>query len=223
MIDFAMARKNMVDSQVAPADVTDRRILAAMRDVPRELFVPSSLRESAYMDSDVMIRPRTADQEARFLLAPMVFAKLMQLADIRRGDLVLDIGCATGYSTAVLAALADAVVGLEQDSEFAEQATRTLQELSVDNAAIVQGKLTEGYPGEGPYDVITIFGGIEEEPRDILAQLKNDGRLVTVLVNGGYGFATVFRNVNGVFAKRSEFSAAAPIMPGFEKQPGFVF
>ncbi len=223
MVDFSTARKNMVNSQVATADVTDRRILAAMLAVPREQFVPSSLRETAYMDRDIMIRPRTPEQEPRYLLAPMVFAKLTQLADIQPSDLVLDVGCATGYSTAVLARLADSVVGLEEDPELADQASQTLQDLSVDNAAIVQGALNKGYPDEAPYDVITLFGGVEELPQELLQQLKNDGRLVTVRLEGGYGFATIYRNIDGTLTEHGAFSAFAPLMPGFEREPGFVF
>ena len=223
MTDFAVARKTMVDTQISPSDVTDRRILAAMLEVPREQFLPVSLRQTAYMDGDITLVPKVGDKPPRYLMAPRVFAKLLQAADIKSGDLVLDIGCGTGYSAAILAQLADSVVGLEAEAELVEQAGRKLVSLKIGNAAIVTGPLNEGYPSEGPYDVIVIEGSVPDVPRKILEQLKEGGRLVTVIADNGFGEAVLFQNVNGGFSRRPLFSAAAKPLPGFEKEPGFVF
>src|SRR5919205_2055800 len=137
MADFALQRLTMVESQIRPNQVTDRRIIAAMRALPRENFVPPALRELAYIDEALEIFPSIDGAPARFLLAPMVLARLVQLASVEPQDTVLDVGCVTGYSTAVLAALARSVTGLETEPELAEAAKRALRELDITNAEIV--------------------------------------------------------------------------------------
>src|SRR5437016_6332275 len=106
MTNFAVLRKAMVDGQVRTSDVTDRAIIAAMLDVARERFVPASKAELAYLDADIAVTETTAAQAGRRLLKPMVLAKLIQAAEFNEGDHVLDVGCATGYASAVLAKLA---------------------------------------------------------------------------------------------------------------------
>lgn len=223
MNDYALARANMVESQVRPNRVTDPRIIAAMLDIPREAFVPASMRPLAYMDQEVPVRPAGEGAPERRLMAPMVLARLIQLADIRAGDLVLDVGCATGYSTAILARLAEAVVALECDPVLAEGASRTLVDLGVDNAAVVTGPLPEGYRDEGPYDAIVLGGSVPEVPPALLAQLKPGGRLVAVVSHGPLGRARLFERVGESFPSRSAFDAGAPPLPGFEIAPAFIF
>lgn len=220
MIDFAEMRRAMVDAQVRANDVTDLRIVAAMLETPRERFVPAPLRNFAYIDDDLLVKEGAP---ARYLMEPMVLAKLLQAAEIGPDALVLDVGAASGYSTAVLAKLAGQVVALEEDAELAGQGSSQLVELGLLNAAYVQGPLTAGWPSEAPYDVILLNGSVDSVPEALLAQLKPGGRLVAVVGHGRAGRASVFTNTTGGIGSRIVFDAAVPALPGFEARPGFVF
>ncbi|MGA0564086.1 protein-L-isoaspartate O-methyltransferase family protein [Ancylobacter sp. VNQ12] len=220
MINFAELRRAMVDAQVRANDVTDLRIVAAMLETPRERFVPAGLRNFAYIDDDLLVKDASP---ARYLMEPMVLAKLLQAAEIGPDALVLDVGAATGYSTAVLAKLAGQVVAVEEDAELAAQGSGLLVELGLLNAAYVQGPLTAGWAGEAPYDVILLNGSIDAAPEALLAQLKPEGRLVAVVGRGRAGRATVYSNTSGGIGSRVVFDAAVPTLPGFEARPGFVF
>ncbi len=218
MNDFSLARHNMVESQVRPNKVTDNAVLLALGAVPREAFVPVDLRGVAYVDEDIAIAP------GRFLMEPMVFARLLQIAEVRPTDMVLDIGCGTGYSTAVLARLCDTVVGLEVEPELATQASETLTELGVDNAAVIEGALDQGYPKQAPYDVILFNGAVDDVPERISQQLAEGGRLVAVQRGAsGPGRAKLLSTVGGVLSGRTVFDAATPRLPGFEPDEGFAF
>lgn len=223
MIDAATQRKNMVDSQVRPSDVSDRRIVRAMLNVPRELFVPSNIKALSYLDDDLKIRAADADGPARYLLAPRIQAKLLQLADIAADDLVLDIGCASGYSTAILAQIADSVVGLEVIAGLAEQASKTLAKLGIDNAAVVSGPLEDGLAAEGPYDVIVLNGTVPSVPPALVAQLKPGGHLVAIIAREGeIGAAALVGNVAGRVDHITSFDAGAQPLPGFMHPPVFA-
>jgi protein-L-isoaspartate(D-aspartate) O-methyltransferase len=220
MIDAAVQRKNMVESQVRPSDVTDRRIPRAMLSIPREQFVPPHLKSLAYIDNEL---PLTSSRDgARALMAPRTFAKLVQLAELGETDLVLDVGCATGYSAAVLATLAQTVVALECDPGLAAMATRTLAAFRCDTVAVVTGDLAHGYPKEGPYDAILVEGAVASMPRALLEQLRDGGRLVAILVDGGVSQAVRWRRLGETFDRIAAFDAAAPLLPGFEPASGFV-
>lgn len=221
-IDAATQRMNMVESQVRPSDVTDRRIIRAMLEVPREAFVPTALKTLAYMDDTLMLAKAEGASPARGLMAPRAFAKLVQLADLSSDSVVLDVGCATGYSTAVIAKLAQTVVALEADAVLAETATKTLESLGFDNVAVVTGSHDAGYASEGPYDAIVVAGAVEEIPPVLLDQLKDGGRLVAVIA-GVPGRATVWRRIGRHYDKRAAFEASAPAVPGFEVKREFVF
>lgn len=217
MSEYDIARYNMVESQIRPNQVTDEYLLRALAEIPRERFVPASRQSLAYMEEELEVAP------SRRLLAPMPLARLIQLADVRPTDLALDVGCATGYSTAVLAHLAESVVGLEEDAGLADLASQTLMELEVDNAAIVSGPLAEGYPGEGPYDVILMNGCVPAVPQALLDQLKDGGRLVAILAANDFGRANLFRKSGGRVSHRPAFDAGGPQLPGFAKEEEFVF
>ena len=189
MIDHATQRLNMVESQVRPSDVTDRRITRAMREIPRENFVPGPLKSIAYADEHLKVADTGSTQ--RYILAPRLLAKLVQLLEIEPDGLVLDIGPATGYSTALLARLAQTVVSLEEDARLAERAQEALSALGVDNAVIIAGVMRNGASDEGPYDGILINGAVAEVPAALLDQLKDGGRCVAVSVENGVGRATV--------------------------------
>lgn len=223
MSDFSEARFNMVESQIRPNQVTDARLLQALLEVPREKFVPSSLRALAYMEEEIIVAQAFAGAPTRSIMSPMPLARMIQLAEVEPDDLVLDIGCVSGYSTAVLARMAESVVGLECNESLAEQATQTLMELETDNAAVVSGPLPEGYASEGPFDVILLNGSVPEVPGALLKQLKDGGRLVAIIAQGNFGDATLFRDSGGRVSERPAFGASAQPLPGFEREQEFVF
>jgi protein-L-isoaspartate(D-aspartate) O-methyltransferase len=222
MIDFERLRQSMVDSQIRPNDVTDPRLIAAMLDLPRERFVPSRRAELAYLDDDLIVREAGAAGPARYLIEPMILAKLIQALDLTGGDHVLDVGCATGYSSAILSRLAATVVGVESDVELASSARNVLAELST-GAQIVVGPMTIGAPQSGPYDAILINGAVEIVPDVLPEQLKEGGRLVAVVRSGPLGRATLYVRRGGIVSKRPLFDAAVPPLPGCEAPRGFVF
>jgi protein-L-isoaspartate(D-aspartate) O-methyltransferase len=222
MTDSKLQRLNMVESQVRPSDVTDRRIIKAMLEVPRERFVPASAISMAYMDGPVAVG--TANGAAtRFLLPPRTLAKLAQLAEIDAESKVLDVGCATGYSTAILASLAQRVVAVEPDKALAGEARRLLDELGISNVLVVDGRLANGVPAEAPFDAIIINGAVETVAPALLEQLKEGGRLLAVVVEGAVCRARVWRRTGEAFDARPAFEADAAALPGFERPAGFVF
>lgn len=222
MVDFAAARRMMIDTQVRTADVTDPRLLAAMMEVARERFVPVDKVPLAYLDLDLPVT-RPGQTPVRRMLKPMVLAKLLQAAEITRTDRVLDVGCAGGYSSAVLAELAAWVVAVEQDPELAAQARATLTDMGVSNVDVTSGQLNTGAPAAGPYDVIVVEGATEFVPTALFDQLKNGGRFVCVLGSGPAGRAMLYRLIDGNLSGRPVFDASAPLLPGFNKPPAFVF
>ena len=218
MVDFAAARLNMVESQIRTNKVTDTRIIEAFETIPREQFVGESLQGIAYVDEDLEVSP------GRYLLEPMVLARLLQAVAPGPGDMVLDVGCATGYSTAVLAGLCETVIGLEKDREMVETANRTLNALDLDNAVTVEGALEDGYAKQAPYNVILLQGAVSELPSGLKAQMAEGGRLAAVVVDAaGIGRATLIERSGEVYSARTLFDAATPVLPGFQQQPGFVF
>ncbi len=216
-MNFAVARRNMVDSQIRTNRVTDTDLIAALLDVPRERFVPASLRGVAYVDEDIPLGG------GRFVIEPMVGARLLQDASIRPGDRVLVVGCGTGYLCAVVCRFARSVVGLESDKALAAMATALLGDLGATNVSIVCGRLKDGRSGEAPFDVIVIEGAVSEIPDSLLAQLAEGGRLVTVVTRDEVGRATLVGRVGGALSRRVLFDAATPDLPGFEMAPHFAF
>jgi protein-L-isoaspartate(D-aspartate) O-methyltransferase len=219
MIDFATARRMMVDGQVRTADVNEPRLLSALYELPREHFLPERNASLAYLDIDAPV----GEGQGRRLLKPMVFAKLAQLAEIGEGDRVLDVGCATGYSSAVLGHMAGAVIGLEEDPALARLATSNLLAVRLPDVKVVVGPLATGWPSEGPYDAIVLEGATEVVPELLFQQLKDGGRLTCVLGRGPDGKGMLYRSVDGEVSGRPMFDAAAPLLPGFAKPPQFVF
>ena len=223
MLDFAAARRTMVDSQVRTNDVTDLRIVAAMLELPRERFVAQDKTDLAYADLDVPAAAARPSQPPRRLLKPMVVAKLAQAAEITAGDHVLDVGCATGYSAALLARLAQSVVALEEDAALAKLAAENLAAVGARNATVVTGPLPQGWPPAAPYDVILVDGAVEIVPEALRQQLKDGGRLVAVLGRTPAGRAMVYRSVRGDVSGWPVFDASAPLLPGFAAPTIFVF
>lgn len=217
MFDFAKARDHMVESQIRTSDVTEPSILKAFRTTPREKFVSKAKSALAYGDSHIKM------DEGRIMLRPRDFAKLIDAAEIRPSDIVLDIACARGYSTAIMAKLADTVVGLETSDEAVNKATDLLNQADISNAAIVKGDLKAGASEHGPFNVIFVNGAITDVPKTWISQLANKGRLVCILQNGPMGRGTVFTKSGDIVGERVVFDASAPILPGFEREAAFVF
>lgn len=218
MADFAAARRMMVDNQVRTFDVTDLRLIGAMLEIPRERFVPPAVAGLAYLDQDIAV---TKGPSARHLLKAMTLARLIQAAEIADGERVLDVGCATGYSSAVLAHLAGSVVALEEDPTLAKQAVDNLAALKLTNVSGVTGPLSAGFPANAPYDVVLLNGSTDIVPQALCDQLKHGGRLVCVLGRTP-GKAMVYRR-NGDVSGRAIFDAGAPLLPGFAKAQSFAF
>ena len=217
MIEFAAARESMVLSQLQPDRVSDQRIRDAMGDVPRERFVPDLFKTVAYIDEDLEIAP------GRYLMEPRVFGRLMQAASIGPRDVVLDVGCGSGYSSAVIAQLAGTVVALESDQGLRELATSNLQQLSVDNVVVVSGDLSQGYATEAPYDVVFINGAVAEVPAVLVEQLVDGGRLVAVVESDTVGKGTRVTSQDGQIDSVCLFDAQVPFLAGFERRAGFKF
>lgn len=216
MTDFATRRTMMVDTQVRPSDVTKFPIIDAMLAVPREVYVPAAKREAAYIGENVDLG------NGRVMLDPRTFAKMLDTLDVQPDEVVLDLGCGLGYSSAVLARLADAVVAVEEDAEMAGEAQATLSAEGVDNAAVIAGALTEGGPKHGPYDAIVVEGAVEHLPDGLAAQLKDGGRIIAIFMEGPLGVCRIGYKLDGDITWRFAFNASAPVMPGFEKRRAFT-
>ena len=215
MQDFATRRTMMVDTQVRPNDVTKFPIIEAMLAVAREDFVPAARREAAYVGENISVAP------GRVILEARNFSKMLDALDIQPTDLVLDIGCGLGYSAAVIARMAEAVVALEE-GDLAAQAEAALAQAGCDNVAVVAGALVEGSAKHGPYDAIIIEGGVEEVPAALLAQLKEGGRIAALFMEGALGTVRIGRKIDGEVSWRYAFNATAPLLPGFAAAKGFV-
>lgn len=216
MTDFAARRTMMVDTQVRPSDVTKFPIIDAMLFVPREAFVGADQQEAAYAGDNLMVAP------GRVILEPRSFAKLLDAVDVQPHEAVLDLGCGFGYSTAVVARLAEAVVAVEEDAAMAADAQSRLSAHNVDNAAVIAGTLAEGAAKHGPYDVILIEGAVEEVPDTLTAQLKEGGRIAAIFMEGSLGVARIgHKGTNGV-TWRYAFNASAPVLQGFRKAAVFA-
>jgi protein-L-isoaspartate(D-aspartate) O-methyltransferase len=217
MIDFAHARRVMVDNQLRTSGVTDRRLLAAMGEVPREKFVPAARQSLAYIDG---VHPLSANRQ---LGAPAPFAKLVQLAEIDHTDRVLDVGCGNGYSAAVLAHLGESVVAVDTDTSLVQHASATLAEIGLGNVTVVAGELSKAGAEHGPYDVIVVEGTVDAVPEALFAQLKPTGRLVALIAAPGQvPVANLFVKSDRGLASSVAFDARLPqLQPAAD--PGFVF
>ncbi|MCP5074394.1 MAG: protein-L-isoaspartate O-methyltransferase [Rhodobacteraceae bacterium] len=217
MTDYKAARTTMVDCQIRPSDVTKFPIIEALLTIPREEFVPASLKPIAYVGEHIDLG------SGRSLLDARTFAKLLDAVNIQPDELVLDIGCGLGYSSAVVAHLAEAVIAVEEVSEMAEEAASLLSANNVDNVVVVNAPLDQGAAKHGPYDVIVLQGAVEQVPDAIGAQLKSGGRIAALHVEGATGHCRIGYKRGSQIDWRPVFSAAAPLLNGFEKAREFSF
>ncbi len=217
MNEFAELRRHMIDGQLLPNDVTDQNVIDAIEQVNRERFVPDERKGVAYIDKSIKVA------EGRYMMEPLTFAKLLSAADIKPDELVLDVAAATGYSSAVFSKLVDAVVAIEEDPALAEIATANLADQECDNVAVVNASHKDGLANQGPYDLIFINGMVDEIPKILLEQLKNNGRLLCVLNQDGFGRAALITYNDKIMGVRILFDASAPKLAGFEKVKKFEF
>ena len=216
MTDFATRRVMMVDTQVRPSDVTKFPIIEAMLSVPREVYVPRDRREAAYIGENIVLAPN------RVMLEPRTMAKLLDALDVKPTETILDLGCGLGYSTAVIARMAEAVVAVEEDETLGAEAQSILSGESVDNAAVIVGPLASGAAKHGPYDVITIQGGVETVPQALIDQLKDGGRIGAIFMEGALGIARIGYKLDGKVDWRFSFNATAPVLKGFAAERAFA-
>ena len=215
MTDFTARRTMMVDTQIRPSDVTKFPIIDAMLTVPREDFVPDAYRETAYVGEHIPV------SKNRVILEPRLLGKILDALDLTSGDLVLDIGSAYGYSAAVIAHIAQAVVAVESDESLAGESQTLLIETGADNVVVEESDMALGAAEHGPYDVIVVEGGVETMPAGLIDQLKEGGRMAAVFCEGALGTLRVGYKHNGKLTWRDEFNAFVPVMPGFAKETAF--
>ena len=217
-MDFSFARHNMVECQLRPNKVTDNAVLAAMGSLPRERFLPETLRSVAYADEDLGVAP------GRHIMEPTVAARLIQAATPRSGDVALVIAGGTGYEAAVLASMVETVFVVESDSALSATASELFSELALDNVVVVDGTLIEGLPDQGPFNVIFVNGGVQAVNDSLNGQLAEGGRMVCVMDDGDdIGRATLTQRTAGAISHRSLFDASVPLLEEFRKAPSFVF
>lgn len=217
-MDFTASRRTMIDCQILPNRVTDAQVINAFENLPRENFVPTSKRSLTYIDEAIALG------DGRFLMEPMVAAKMLQELGLKASDVALSIGCGTGYSVALLGRIVDTVVAVEEDSGLIHQASKNLADLGVDNVAIIEGPLNSGAPKQAPYDVIFFDGAVAEIPDAISDQLAEEGRLIAMVEKpGGICSAHIMTRHHGVVSGRDLFEAGTPALPNFEREAAFSF
>jgi protein-L-isoaspartate(D-aspartate) O-methyltransferase len=221
MSGFSTARQNMVDCQVRPSDVTDSRIIDAMLEVPREIFVPPNRRPLAYMDLDLDVSE--AGSAKRYLIKPAVTARMLQAAEIKDADKVLVAGCASGYTAALVAKFAGQVIATESNPVLAAKAKATLADLGLGNVTVATAAAADGDQANAPYDVIVLNGATEIVPEGLYRQLREGGRLVGVFATTRPPRAVIVSHCHQDFGDRALFDAVAPVLPGLERRPAFVF
>ncbi|MBE9476825.1 MAG: protein-L-isoaspartate O-methyltransferase [Proteobacteria bacterium] len=217
MTDYKTARTAMVDCQIRPSDVTKYPILEAFLSTPREAYVPTGTRPIAYAGEHIVL------DGGRAILDGRTYAKMLDALNVQSDELVLDLGCGLGYSTAILASMAEAVVAVESDAKMAEEASATLSAQSVDNAYVTNGALVDGNAKNGPYDAIILQGAVDEIPDALVRQLKDGGRICAIFRDKTHGECRIGYKTNQKLSWRSAFDASAPLIDGFETKPEFNF
>lgn len=222
-MDFAQLRQRMVNSQIRPVDVSKFSVLSAFLQMPREIFVPENRQNAAYADGKIEIAPAQNGRPPRYMMPAASLARLLQLADIRPDDFILDIGAGTGYGAALMAQLGSAVVALECDETLSIYAEGLVAEHQCENITVVKGELQQGWVRQAPYDVIFLEGAVDFIPKALFAQLREGGRLVAAEGRGNAAFAYLYERENGVISRRCAFNLALDTLPGFAGASEFTF
>lgn len=216
-MDFELARRNMVASQVLVNKVNDPLVIDAISQVPREKFLPVARQNLAYLDQDLEL------STGRWLMQPMVAARLIQLADLKAQDNVLVLPCGGGYMSVLISKIVESVVSIEEDEMVYSSVSKTISQLAPDNVVVINSPVKEGCSAESPFDVIFFDGGVEEIPDNIQHQLADKGRLVAVFNDGKVGRATIIERYGDAFGKRVEFDVRIPTLPEFKVKNTFLF
>ena len=217
-MNYALARRRMVENQLRTNQIEDARVIAAMGRIPREMFVPAALKGLAYIDEDLPLG------NGRHLMEPLVLARILQAASLGPQDVVLDVRCGNGYIAGVMSQLASTVIALESDPDLVAESSRLFAELELDNVVVVEGPLRDGYPKAGPYDVITFGGAVADVPEVMFNQLLVTGRIVAVIApRPKIGKIKVLSRSDGDISQTESFDAFTPLLPGFEPVSKFTF
>jgi protein-L-isoaspartate(D-aspartate) O-methyltransferase len=217
-MDYARARLNMVENQLRPNRIDDPRLVSAMLEVPRERFVPKALAGVAHTDEDLRL------PNGQYLIEPLALARLVQGAQVAPQDVVLVLGCATGYASAVLARLAATVILMVPDATAAARLEPLLDELGADNVVVTVGDdPSAGHPSQAPFDVILLTGSVDTVPPALLEQIGEGGRLVAVVAGERVGRGVVFTRLHGIIGRRTLFDARIPRLPGVPAPKTFAF
>ena len=218
-MDFEVARRHMVDSQILPNRVTDPDLIDAIAETPREVFLPENLRSLAYCDEALEVA------DGRHLMEPMIAGRLLQSVNADKSDVALLVGASTGYLATILSRIVDTVVVVEDNKDLAAKAEAAMEELGIDNVVIMDAPLNRGFPDQAPYDVIVFDGSVPTVPTSIAEQLGEGGRLIAV-TGGGIGIpgrAMLTTRFRGALSTRHVFDAGTPVLPGFDLPSGFSF
>jgi len=211
MDSFFAARENMIRGQVLPNKITDKAIIEIIADIPRHSFVPEHFKSVSYSDDSILLGNN------RYMIPPVAFARMLQEVRVKSDDVVLDVACGSGYSSAVLAGIAGRIIAIESDSNLASKANLILNRLEIGNVIVINSKLSEGHPEKAPYDVIFLNGAIDTVPHSLLDQLSEGGRLITVLNSSPYsGRAVLFRRIGGKTVKDDLFDLVLPVISDFQ-------
>ena len=217
MAEYALARRNMVENQLRPNRISDERVLDAMDAVPRELFLPKARRSAAYGDGEIDLG------DGRSLIEPLALAKLLQAATPRPGEVALVVCCPTGYAPAVLARLCATVFYLVPDGTDTDEIDRLMAEVGADNVVVQTGDPRDGLKSQAPFELILIPGAMSEAPPQLIDQLGDNGRLVTVIASGRAGRVTVVQRAQNGVGRWTPFDAQLPRLPRLEPEQAFRF
>ena len=207
----------MVDGQIKPLPNISPNILEALYGIDRRDYTPAKLRKFSYIEKNILIGKN------RYLPKAAITAKLLSALEIENTETILIISSTMGYSAALASKIAETVICIEQDTELLNLSEKIAIENSMNNIVFIKNELDKGYPDQGPYSCILIEGAIEEEPKKILDQLTEGGRLVTILNNNENGSAIKYSRINGQIISQFLFNMDAPLLDSFKKSKKFNF
>ena len=211
MSDFDIARENMIHNQLMANNVVDEHILEAFRVIPKEIFLPFDKKPKAYIDEDIEI------MDGRYLMEPRVMANIIKLSGIKENHTIMDLACSSGYTSAILSKLSKKVYGIDNKEDFLEEASVNIKKLNINNVHFINKNPIIGIKKK--FDIIYIFGGVQNIPIGLFESLKNDGgSLVTVLYdNAQIGKIHIVKKINGKISKTNFITAQTPVLKEFQR------